>query len=190
MTSVLIVLIICATFGYIASASRQLWAFARDRGVPGWQLISLVSRQASALFMTNRVLPGRSKVCYSTVCDRSDGYLQRLSSTDQYWLFGSIQRHHFDSGRWPVHFLPGHYWVAHSKAPCRGDIVLWTMAPRSMGPPGQHHRLAVHPPGNGVQLLSTSNSGHSDDHELELCCLWWDRRVRPDLLCDPWTTPV
>lgn len=34
MTSVLIVLIICATFGYIASASRQMWAFARDRGTP------------------------------------------------------------------------------------------------------------------------------------------------------------
>lgn len=42
MTSVLIVLIVCATFGYVASASRQLWAFARDRGVPGWQLISRV----------------------------------------------------------------------------------------------------------------------------------------------------
>ncbi len=34
MTSVIIVLIICATFGYVASSSRQLWAFARDRGVP------------------------------------------------------------------------------------------------------------------------------------------------------------
>lgn len=34
MTSVLIVLIICATFGYVAAASRQMWAFARDRGVP------------------------------------------------------------------------------------------------------------------------------------------------------------
>lgn len=34
MTCILIVLIICATFGYVASSSRQLWAFARDRGVP------------------------------------------------------------------------------------------------------------------------------------------------------------
>ncbi|KAF1974223.1 amino acid transporter, partial [Bimuria novae-zelandiae CBS 107.79] len=34
MTSILIALIIFATFGYVASASRQLWAFARDRGLP------------------------------------------------------------------------------------------------------------------------------------------------------------
>lgn len=34
MTSVIVVLAICATIGYVASSSRQLWAFARDRGVP------------------------------------------------------------------------------------------------------------------------------------------------------------
>ena len=30
MTSILIALIIFATFGYVASASRQMWAFARS----------------------------------------------------------------------------------------------------------------------------------------------------------------
>lgn len=30
MTSILIAMIIFATFGYVASASRQLWAFARE----------------------------------------------------------------------------------------------------------------------------------------------------------------
>jgi choline transport protein len=34
MTCIIIVLIICATFGYVAAAFRQLWAFARDRAVP------------------------------------------------------------------------------------------------------------------------------------------------------------
>jgi choline transport protein len=34
MTSILITLVICATFGFLASASRQTWAFARDRGFP------------------------------------------------------------------------------------------------------------------------------------------------------------
>jgi amino acid transporter len=42
MAVVLIVLIICATFGYVASASRQLWAFARDRGVPFSKQVSHV----------------------------------------------------------------------------------------------------------------------------------------------------
>lgn len=34
MTAVLIVLMWCATFGFLATASRQTWAFARDRGLP------------------------------------------------------------------------------------------------------------------------------------------------------------
>ena len=35
MTSFLIAMYIFATFGFVASASRQAWAFARDNGLPG-----------------------------------------------------------------------------------------------------------------------------------------------------------
>ncbi|KAF2140464.1 uncharacterized protein K452DRAFT_229802, partial [Aplosporella prunicola CBS 121167] len=34
MGSIILAMIFFATFGYVASASRQLWAFARDRGMP------------------------------------------------------------------------------------------------------------------------------------------------------------
>ena len=34
MTSILIAMYIFATFGFLASASRQAWAFARDNGLP------------------------------------------------------------------------------------------------------------------------------------------------------------
>ncbi|KAK3672390.1 hypothetical protein LTR78_007697 [Recurvomyces mirabilis] len=34
MTAVLIILMWCATFGFLATASRQTWAFARDQGLP------------------------------------------------------------------------------------------------------------------------------------------------------------
>ena len=34
LTAVLIILMWCATFGFLATASRQTWAFARDRGLP------------------------------------------------------------------------------------------------------------------------------------------------------------
>jgi amino acid transporter len=53
MASVLIVLIICATFGYVASASRQLWAFARDRGVPFSKQISHVRSLILSNFSCN-----------------------------------------------------------------------------------------------------------------------------------------
>jgi choline transport protein len=42
MTSLLIALVICATFGFLASASRQTWAFARDNGLPFSSFLSHV----------------------------------------------------------------------------------------------------------------------------------------------------
>jgi choline transport protein len=42
MTAILITLVICATFGFLASASRQTWAFARDRGLPFSNFLSYV----------------------------------------------------------------------------------------------------------------------------------------------------
>ena len=42
MASLPLVLIMLAAIGVMASASRMLWAFARDRGPPGWKLLSKV----------------------------------------------------------------------------------------------------------------------------------------------------
>jgi len=42
MTAILITLVICATFGFLATASRQTWAFARDRGLPFSNFLSYV----------------------------------------------------------------------------------------------------------------------------------------------------
>ena len=43
MTALLLTLYVCATFGFIASASRQAWAFSRDGGIPGSKYLSRVS---------------------------------------------------------------------------------------------------------------------------------------------------
>ena len=43
MTSVVIALSLCAAVGQAAAASRQLWAFARDRAVPGWRYLQHVN---------------------------------------------------------------------------------------------------------------------------------------------------
>ena len=44
MTAVLIILMWCATFGFLATASRQTWAFARDRGLPFSSYFAKVNR--------------------------------------------------------------------------------------------------------------------------------------------------
>ena len=47
MTSIVICLALCATVGQAASASRQLWAFSRDRAVPGWRHLRRVSSKSA-----------------------------------------------------------------------------------------------------------------------------------------------
>lgn len=43
MASILVVMQYCANVGLLASASRMCWSFARDRGLPGWELLQHVS---------------------------------------------------------------------------------------------------------------------------------------------------
>jgi hypothetical protein len=43
MTAIPIVLVICASFGFLASASRLTWAFARDKGLPFADFLAYVT---------------------------------------------------------------------------------------------------------------------------------------------------
>ena len=56
MTSIILTLCLCATVSIVASASRQLWAFSRDRAVPGWEHIQRVNSRSAipvlAVFLT------------------------------------------------------------------------------------------------------------------------------------------
>lgn len=42
LTAILLALIFFSTIGVVATASRMIWSFARDRGLPGWRTLSKV----------------------------------------------------------------------------------------------------------------------------------------------------
>src|SRR5438874_1828013 len=46
MASLIVVLAISATVGIMAGASRMLWSFSRDKGVPGWRQIEKVNARS------------------------------------------------------------------------------------------------------------------------------------------------
>ncbi|KAF2278077.1 amino acid transporter [Westerdykella ornata] len=50
MASLVMVLTVSADVGFSASCSRICWAFARDRGLPGWSVLSKVSDRTSIPF--------------------------------------------------------------------------------------------------------------------------------------------
>lgn len=47
MSALVIILAFSATTGMVSSTSRVYWAFARDRALPGWQMLRKVSRRTS-----------------------------------------------------------------------------------------------------------------------------------------------
>lgn len=47
LTAMLIALVVCASFGFLAAASRQTWAFARDRGLPFSDFLSHVDERTA-----------------------------------------------------------------------------------------------------------------------------------------------
>jgi choline transport protein len=47
MASIVMVLTISANVGFSASTSRICWAFARDKGLPGWRQLSKVSTEVT-----------------------------------------------------------------------------------------------------------------------------------------------
>ncbi|KAI9881205.1 MAG: hypothetical protein M1830_007183 [Pleopsidium flavum] len=47
MATIVTILGICATIGFLASSSRMTWSFARDRGLPGWQYLNRVEPRSS-----------------------------------------------------------------------------------------------------------------------------------------------
>ncbi|RAO68089.1 uncharacterized protein BHQ10_004101 [Talaromyces amestolkiae] len=59
MCSIVIIFYGCAVMGLLAAASRQLWSFSRDRGVPGWRWWKQVS--------TSRLLPVNAIVLSVTI---------------------------------------------------------------------------------------------------------------------------
>ena len=51
MAAIVVILNLCATISFVATASRMTWSFARDRGIPGWRYLSKVMiKSASTAF--------------------------------------------------------------------------------------------------------------------------------------------
>ncbi|PWY63121.1 amino acid permease [Aspergillus eucalypticola CBS 122712] len=60
LSSILVIVGICAALAMLTATSRQFWSFARDRGVPGWRVWSHVSNRT--------FLPTYSILLTMTIC--------------------------------------------------------------------------------------------------------------------------
>lgn len=106
MASLVMILGACATVSALASASRVLWAFSRDRGVPGWGVVSQVSDPISSTVIEDT---NTKTDLYSYFhprllhrhynCDRHPPFSRK------HWFRHGLQWRHFHFHRWALRIL-------------------------------------------------------------------------------------
>lgn len=107
MTCIIVVLAGCATVGVIASTSRVIWAFARDRGLPASKYLSQVSEIIRLCHQIHELTqsPGQHQKLNSVILsDACHGCGERLG-VHYRRIFYCIQRCHFSFCLWTLHVL-------------------------------------------------------------------------------------
>ena len=111
MAMVIILLQAAAVIGLLAAASRMLWSFSRDRGVPGWRHLSRVSRVVYRLSDCFRsgvcvdALQGKPTDFYPTELDFRNDNLLGARGFDQRGLARRLQRSAFSGAERSLCFI-------------------------------------------------------------------------------------
>jgi choline transport protein len=93
MTALVIILLASCCVSEVATASRQLWSFARDGGLPGSNWLLRVSYDCNQPSVDTDTLSGDSWMEYSAACGLSQLRRELSSILHQHWLCHSTQRH-------------------------------------------------------------------------------------------------
>lgn len=123
MTVILLLMSVCGTISALATASRLIWALARDRGLPFWSHVS-------------KVRSGLPNMKYGALADcgalGANGQLNpRLFRFDRFnysvcywanqrWIINGLQRRHFARRYQLVRFL-----CHHRKLPAVSSLYWW-----------------------------------------------------------------
>lgn len=188
MTSVLITLVICASFGFLASSSRQTWAFARDRGLPFSDYLAHVRIQLSETpsfesIRSDKLCTGQQArsnsstlYCILRCCYRSHRSHQRRFDR-------RLQRYCVAHDRWAVHVIhdpdntPDHQEVQGWLCPL-GPMAAW---PRWTV--HQHHICLLLDHIDHLFVFPSGSSRHPCHHELVSCGVSSGCYLRPYILC-------
>lgn len=96
MASIVTILALCAIVGCLASASRMLWSFARDQGVPGWRTlrrVGILSHLNNRDFADTAwsIHLARSTYYNATMVHRRDDSHLMPACIDQHWFRNRLQ---------------------------------------------------------------------------------------------------
>lgn len=102
MTAVVAVLLLFAAVNLVTTSSRQLFAFARDKGLPFSNTLAYVSiysdNNAMLFILTNSI--GASWMGHSSQCRSDDLGYHNIDQSDHHWIKYRVQRHCFHRPSW------------------------------------------------------------------------------------------
>ncbi|KAL8824834.1 MAG: hypothetical protein Q9191_004789 [Dirinaria sp. TL-2023a] len=184
MVTILIVTLTSSAISEVATASRQLWSFARDNGLPFSATLSYVSLGGENLAASQLTLPsGHAWMEHST--ERSHGIFGRdhTAFSYQYRVDGCFECHHLSDYLLTRLILYDHHQLRSSQTAPEGAPSRTTVVPRTSWTSNQCRRTDVPDADFRFRLLSTGNTNGGKHDELEYCHFWWDYHLRNFLLC-------
>jgi hypothetical protein len=169
MASIVVILLCSCCFSEVATSSRQLWSFARDRGFPASSWLSHVCNHHDFVLHRTRNTndqTGPTRLEYP--CARCDGVLRRSFST-------RMHQPRIDHSS-PINlvswcschpqFLSGRYRMPHLATSVRGSFATAEMVARQGRTRNQHRGCLLHPSALVLRFLADCHSGDCRDDEL------------------------
>lgn len=142
MICIIIIMDICAAIAFLATSSRIVFAFGRDRGLPFWRTMSKVCwsflPSTSSPDETQTLPTGPSRFRYSIVRNHGHGGRILRHRLDQYWFRNCLQRRYLCRCQQPLRILRHH---------------------RSNAPMAPHQRLGPSPKPNGRYNMACQRTG-------------------------------
>ncbi|KAL8718370.1 MAG: hypothetical protein Q9225_004487 [Loekoesia sp. 1 TL-2023] len=159
MTAIMIVTLTACCISEVATSSRQLWSFARDKGIPfsDWFAYVSLSMIYSGPWLTFE--PGLAHDAHTPSCGPClyDYYLRGV--VDQYWLYRRLKRHRLPRGRISPDVLLHHDRLSNLETSEGRTITAPTMVSWQIWVDDQHPLASLPHPHLVLCFLATINPG-------------------------------
>lgn len=175
LTVVIATMTLCNTINNVASASRQLYAFARDRGLPFASTLSYVSRlppNPNCCLLGANMSEGQTRLAHSLEFNSGMLYCDLPFVPYQHRQRCCLQRHRVAWDGCSVLHLCDFHLVYPRQKMARGAPAAAEMELREVGSSCEWSRDGFHGFVLLLQLLAVVHTYGGFDHELEYCNLW------------------
>jgi amino acid transporter len=188
MTAIVVVLLVCCAISELATCSRQIWSFARDRGLPfsGW--LSRVVIPQQVLTLTD--LTGYSWLEYPTSsCMRITRYLHS-PSMHQPRLLHSSERHQLSRRRLNSQLIFHHHKLSHLEKNLWTSFAATKMVVGKVWLNNQYCSCSFFGSGMVLCVLAVSHASQCREYELVFDDVWGDHCGCAGVLCCEGKTSV